>query len=215
MWPPTTLHVGPGLARCQLAPGLATSMPWLSWSPFISQMPTLPSVFCNKRTVWPLPLKSPVPTTFQLGAGLATTLAWLIWSPFIFQMPTVPSVFCTTMSLLPSPLKSPTPSTCQEGPGLATTSADRSVAPCICQAPTDPLVFCNKISEPSVAPPLKNKPVPTCNQLEPGSAPSKAAAESVRVVEPLACHNPNWPLVFCKLISNSGLLTKTATLLVA
>ena len=66
-----------------------------------------------------------------------------------------------------------------------------------------------------MAPPLKNEPVPTCNQLEPGSAPSKAEAEIVGVVKPLACHNANWPLVLCKLISKPGLLTKTPTSLVA
>ena len=76
-------------------------------------------------------------------------------------------------------------------------------------------MFCNRISEASEAPPLKNEPVPTSNQLAPGSAPSKAAAESVGVVEPLACHNANWPLVLCNMISKSGLLTETATLLVA
>ena len=68
-------------------------------------------------------------------------------------------------------------------------------------------MFCNKISEASVAPPLKNEPVPTCNQLEPGSAPSKAAAESVGVVAPFTCHNANWPLVLCKLISIVGATT--------
>src|ERR1700677_3904167 len=178
-------------------------------------MATLPFVFCSTMSLLPSPLKSPVPSTCQLGPGLATTADWLIWPPLISQTATLPLSFCSAMSVLPSPLKSPTPSTCQEGPGLATTSPDRSVAPCICHTATEPLVFCNKISEASEAPPLKNEPVHTCNQLEPGSAPSKAAAESVGVVEPLACHNPNWPLVLCKLISKSGLATKTATLLVA
>ena len=65
-----------------------------------------------------------------------------------------------------------------------------------------------------MAPPLKNEPVPTCNQLEPGSASSKAAAE-ITGVAPLTCHNANRPLVFCKLIFKSELLTKTATLLLA
>jgi hypothetical protein len=45
-----------------------------------------------------------------------------------------------------------------------------------------------------------------------GLASSRAAVESV---VPVACHTANRPLVFCKLISKSGLLTKTVTLLVA
>src|SRR5580704_13261697 len=97
---------------------------------------------------------------------------------------------------------------CQLGPGLATTSPDTNASFCICQTATVPSVFCHRISELS---PLKNAPMPISVQLGPGSGLSRPDAESVA---PFACHNANWPLVFCNMTSRPELLAKTDTLLV-
>ena len=81
MWPPTTLHVGPGLARTPDGPIV---------EPFMSQTATLPSLFCSTRSVLPSLLKSPVPSTCHAEPGLAITpdrllgrvnaaMRWLVW----------------------------------------------------------------------------------------------------------------------------------------
>ena len=39
--------------------------------PFITQIAGVPSLFCQRMSALPSPLKSPVPATCQLGPGFA------------------------------------------------------------------------------------------------------------------------------------------------
>src|SRR3984885_8829989 len=153
MWPPTTLHVGPGLAR---------SLAWRIWPPSISQTATAPLLFCSTMSVMPSWFKSPVLATCQLAPGLATSMPWLSWSPFISRMATLPSVFCIKRSVWPLPLKSPVPTTCQLGPGLATTAAWLIWSPFIFQMATLPFVFCSAMS--LLPSPLKSPVASTCQE---------------------------------------------------
>src|SRR6267378_2774221 len=76
--------------------------------PFMNQIATSPFVSCQRISLLPSPLKSPVPTIFHtLGGAFPTPADWVTWAPFISQIATSPVVvFCQRMSPVPSPLKS-------------------------------------------------------------------------------------------------------------
>src|SRR5260370_21683802 len=77
----------------------------------MNQIATLPLVSCQRMSLLPSPLKSPVPTIFHtLGGAFPTPAACVTCAPFISQIATSPvAVFRHRMSPLPSPLKSPVP----------------------------------------------------------------------------------------------------------
>ena len=89
--------------------------------PFINQIADVPSLFCQRMSALPSPLKSPVPATCQPSPGFARAPPPMKLVPFISQIARcVSSSVCQRMSALPSPLKSPVPATCQVGrPGPA------------------------------------------------------------------------------------------------
>src|SRR5258708_30746530 len=79
----------------------------------MSHSEAVPSLFCQRMSDLPSPLKSPAPMTCHDGPGLRPTLApERMFRPFISQTAAVPSVFWNRMSDLPSPLKSPVPIAC-------------------------------------------------------------------------------------------------------
>ena len=70
----------------------------------LSQIAIAPLSLCQRRSLWPLPSKSPVPTICQLLATLpAPEMIWalLIWP--LSQIETAPLSFCQRMSLWPLP----------------------------------------------------------------------------------------------------------------
>src|SRR5712691_8648227 len=88
----------PGMG-CHEVPGLPTTGSAVTFSPFISQIATVPSVFRHRMSSdKPAPVKSPVPTAFHDVPGLPTTGIAIGVAPCISQIATVPSVFCHRIS---------------------------------------------------------------------------------------------------------------------
>src|SRR6266853_693608 len=79
----------------------------------MNQIATLPLLSCQRMSLLPSPLKSPVSLIDHRGNGAEPTpAAWVTCAPFISQIATVPPlVSCQRMSLLLSPLKSAVPAT--------------------------------------------------------------------------------------------------------
>src|SRR6266849_2775275 len=77
----------------------------------MNQIATLPLPSCQRMSLLPSPLKSPVSLIDQRGdAAEPTPAAPVTCAPFISQIATSPVlVFCQRMSPLPSPLKSAVP----------------------------------------------------------------------------------------------------------
>src|SRR5260370_8667748 len=80
--------------------------------PFISQIATLPLVSRHRTSLFPSPLKSPVPTIDHVVGTFPTPAVsgFKTGAPFISQIAPLPLVSSPTTSLLPSPLSSPAPS---------------------------------------------------------------------------------------------------------
>src|SRR5712691_3687337 len=77
--------------------------------PFMNQIATLPLLSCQRMSLVPSPLKSPVSTIVQAVDIFPTPTDWVTCAPFINQIATLPLVSCQRISVLPSPLKSPVP----------------------------------------------------------------------------------------------------------
>src|SRR5258706_15471011 len=72
----------------------------------MNQIATLPLVSCQRMSLLPSPLKSPVSMIDQVVGAEPTPADWVTCAPFISHTATLPLVSRQTMSLLPSPLKS-------------------------------------------------------------------------------------------------------------
>src|SRR5208282_4516686 len=121
--------------------------------PFISQIATSPDVSCQRMSVLPSPLKSPVPTIDQPDAvGTVPTyevVGFKIVVPFISQIATSPDVSCQRMSALPSPLKSRWPTIDQVLDDTVPTYVAvgfKIVVPFISQIAASPAVSCQRMS---------------------------------------------------------------------
>jgi hypothetical protein len=116
-----------GAGDMPVRPRLATTAEWLIWSPVISQMATLPLLFCNSTSVWLSSLKSPVPSICQFGQGLGPSRIGRSSNRLCPRRATVPLSFCNNASVWPSLQKFPVLSICHAGPGSATKPDNPSV----------------------------------------------------------------------------------------
>src|SRR5258708_20899753 len=79
--------------------------------PFMNQIATLPLVSCQRRSLLPSPLKSPVSTIDHTVGAEPTPADCLTCARFISHTATLPSVSLQRTSPLPSPSKPPLPTT--------------------------------------------------------------------------------------------------------
>src|SRR5229473_476031 len=77
--------------------------------PFMNQIATLPLLSCQRMSLLPSPLKSPVPTIDQVVGAEPRPADCRSCAPFISHTATLPLPSAQRMSPLPSPLKSPVP----------------------------------------------------------------------------------------------------------
>src|SRR6266852_342897 len=96
-WIDQTVRIFPTPADCETC------------GPFMNQIATLPLLSCQRMSLLPSPLKSPVSTIVQLVGAEPSPADWVTCAPFISQIATLPLPSRHRMSLLPSPLKSPVP----------------------------------------------------------------------------------------------------------
>src|SRR5712691_3511029 len=82
-------------------------------APFMNHIATLPLLSCQRMSLLPSPLKSPVPTIDQVVGAFPTPADCVTCAPFISQIATLPLVSRHRTSPLPSPSKSPVPTTDQ------------------------------------------------------------------------------------------------------
>ena len=123
-------------------------------APFISHIAIRPSVWRNKRSALPSPLKSAVWVTVQPEAASSKPAPLIKVVPFMSQTATLPSVWRNKISDLPSPLKSATWVTLQPVPASIRPAPLTKVAPFISHIAIRPSVWRNKRS--ALPSPLKS-----------------------------------------------------------
>src|SRR5258708_7108674 len=139
----------------------------------MNQIATLPLVSCQRMSLLPSPLKSPVSTIDQVVGAEPRPTDSMNSAPSISHTATLPLASRHRTSLLPSPLKSPVPTTDQLVGTFPTPAVlgFKTVVPFISQIATLPLVVSRQRMS-HLPSPLKS-PVPTMDQVV-GTFPTPA-----------------------------------------
>src|SRR5260221_12443213 len=113
---------------------------------FISQISRCPvTLFSQTRSAFPLPLKSPAPTTCQPPPTVGRLSAYWGIPPTRIQIRCWPLVFSQTKPDWPIPRKSPTPAMCQLGSTVGRLMVPMGTARFISQIKRWPVTDCSQI----------------------------------------------------------------------